>query len=52
MIKDINLSQLLALISVSGSVKQIKVGDGDLAWREWKSIDITQNSHTVSIFTK
>lgn len=49
MIKDINLSQLLALIAVSGSVKQIKANDGDLIWKDWKSIDVTDNSHTVSI---
>ena len=49
MIKDILLSQLLALISVSGSVKQIKLRDGDLVWRADDSIDCSNNSHHVSI---
>ena len=49
MIRDINLSQVLAMIAVSGSVKQIKVRDGDLAWRKWKKIDVTDNSHCVTI---
>lgn len=49
MIKDINLSQLLALIAVSGSVKQIKMRDGDLFWRTMDSVDVTENSHTISI---
>ena len=49
MIKDINLSQLLAMIAVSGSVKQIKMRDGDLFYRDWKNIDVTDNSHSISI---
>ena len=47
MIKDINLSQLLALIAVSGSVKQIKMSGGDLAWRADDNIDVTKNSHSI-----
>ena len=49
MVKDINLSQLLALIEVSGNVKQIKMTGGDLTWRKWKDIDVTKNSHTITI---
>lgn len=49
MVKDINLSQMLAMIAVSGSVKQIKMRDGDLVWRDWKDVDVTENSHTISI---
>ena len=49
MIKDINLSQLLALIAVSGSVKKIEMCDGDLCWRKMGTVDVTKNSHSVRI---
>ena len=49
MLRDINLSQLLALIAVSGSVKQIKLCDGDLVWRKMETVDVTKNSHSVGI---
>ena len=49
MIREINLSQLLAVIAVSGSVKRIEVCDGDLVWRKLETVDVTSNSHMVSI---
>lgn len=49
MINEINLSQLLAIIAVSGSVKRIELSDGDLVWRKMESVDVTRNSHMVSI---
>ncbi len=49
MIKDINLSQLLAMIAVSGSVKKIGMRDGDLFWRGMDTVDVTENSHSISI---
>ena len=52
MIKEINLSQLLALIAVSGSVKQIKMRDGDLVWRSMENVDVQTNSHTISLWWK
>lgn len=52
MIHEINLSQMLAMIAVSGSVKQIKVSGGDLTWRKLDSIDVTENSHTITIWWK
>ena len=52
MIQEINLSQMLAMIAVSGSVKQVKVRDGDLTWRATGSIDPTKNSHMISIWWK
>ena len=52
MTKDINLSQLLALIAVSGSVKKIEMRDGDLYWRKMDTVDVTKNSHSVSISWK
>ena len=49
MISEINLSQLLAIIAVSGSVKRIELSDGDLVWLKMESVDVTRNSHVVSI---
>ena len=52
MTKDINLSQLLALIAVSGSVKKIEMRDGDLFWRKMDTVDVAKNSHSISISWK
>lgn len=49
MIREINLSQLLAVIAVSGSVKRIEVCDGDLVWQKMETVDVTKHSHTVSV---
>lgn len=49
MLRDINLSQLLAMISVSMSAKQVKITGGDLGWRDLSSVDVTQNCHNLTL---
>ena len=49
MIRDINLSQMLAMIAVSGNIKKIKTGSGNLAWSKWEEVDPTKDSYTIDI---
>lgn len=49
MIKEIMLSQILAMIAVSFNTKRVTIGFGDLQWREEKDVDVNKNSHIVSI---
>ena len=50
--KEILLSQLIALIKCSFKTNYVATENGDLTWRTFESIDPSKYSHTLSIWWK